>query len=210
MTQPLFDEETWATLPDFIERLPEAVRVTMWGDEAASEAERQTAVLLNTLAEKFNNITFENLPRRVNYPFYPVIGLMTADHQDPGLRIIGQPAGIQLTTLIAAIQAVAFRGQTLEPVTRIKLSKLTTEVIIEVLTDIEDELGTMVAKHAFGLAVASPHIRAYVIMTNQFPEALTRYSVNYLPHLVVNGRIHIEGMIEEDELLRQVALAVKQ
>ena len=210
MTQPLFDEETWATLPDLIERLPEAVHVKMWGDEAASEAERQTAVLLRTLAEKFDNITLELLPRRANYPFYPVIGLMTADHQDPGLRIIGQPAGIQLTTLIAAIQAVAFRGQTLEPVTRIKLSKLTSDVTIEVLTDIEDELGTISAKHAFGLAVASSHIRTYVIMTDQFPEALTRYSVNYLPHVVVNGRVHIEGMIEEDELLRQVALAVKQ
>ena len=210
MTQPLFDEETWATLPDLIERLPEAVQVKMWGDEAASEAERQTAVLLRTLAEKFDSITFEILPRRVNYPFYPVIGLMAADHQDLGLRIIGQPAGIQLTTLIAAIQAVAFGGQTLEPVTRIKLSKLTSDVTIEVLTDIEDELGTIAAKHAFGLAVASSHIRTYVIMTDQFPEALTRYSVNYLPHVVVNGRVHIEGMIEENELLRQVALAVNR
>jgi alkyl hydroperoxide reductase subunit AhpF len=210
MTQPLFDEETWATLPDLIERLPEAVQVKMWGDEAASEAERQTAVLLRTLAEKFDSITFEKLPRRANYSFYPVIGLMAADHQDLGLRIIGQPAGIQLTTLIAAIQAVAFGGQTLEPVTRIKLSKLTSDVTIEVLTDIEDELGTIAAKHAFGLAVASSHIRTYVIMTDQFPEALTRYSVNYLPHVVVNGRVHIEGMIEENELLRQVALAVNR
>jgi alkyl hydroperoxide reductase subunit AhpF len=210
MTQALFDEETWATLPDFIEKLPEAVRLTMWGDEAASEAERSTAVLLQTLAEKFDNILFENLPRRVNYPFYPVIGVMTADHKDPGLRIIGQPAGIQLTTLIAAIQAIAFRGQTLEPVTRIKLGKLTSQVTIELLTDIEDEVGAIVAKHAFGLAVASQHIQTYVIMTNQFPEALTRYSVNYLPHVLINGRIHIEGMIAEDELLRQVALAVKK
>jgi hypothetical protein len=47
-------------------------------------------------------------------------------------------------------------------------------------------------------------------MTDQFPEALTRYSVNYLPHVVINNRVHIDGMIEEEALLRQVALAVKQ
>jgi hypothetical protein len=28
--------------------------------------------------------------------------------------------------------------------------------------------------------------------------------------VVVNGRVHIEGMIEENELLRQVALAVNR
>lgn len=208
MTQPLFDEETWASLPDFIEQLPEAVLVRMWGDETASEAERETTVLLQALSQKFNNINYDSRPRRINYDFYPVIGVLLTDEQDPGVRIIGQPAGIQLTTLIAAIQSVSFRGQTLEPVTRIKLSKLSQPVTIEVLTATDDELGTVAAKHAFGLAVASPHIRAFVIMTDQFPEALTRYSVNYLPHVVINGRVHIDGMIEEEALLRQVARAV--
>ena len=208
MKQPLFDEETWASLPDFIEQLPEAVLVRMWGDETASETERETAVLLQTLSQKFDNINYDSRPRRINYDFYPVIGVLAADEQDPGVRIIGHPAGIQLTTLIAAIQSVSFRGQTLEPVARIKLSKLSQPVTIEVLTATDDELGAVAAKHAFGLAVASPHVRAFVIMTDQFPVALTRYSVNYLPHVVINGRVHIDGMIEEEELLRQVALAV--
>jgi hypothetical protein len=210
MAQPLFDEETWSALPAFIEQLPQAVLLRLWGDEMASEAERATAVLLRTLVEKFANIQFEILPPRVNYPFYPVIGVLTADQQDPGVRIIGHPAAIQLTTLIAAIQAVAFGGQTLEPATRIKLRNLSHAVKIEILTAADDELGAVAAKHAFGLAVASPHIRAFVIMTDQFPEALTRYSVNYLPHVVINGRVHIDGMIEEELLLRQVAIAVKQ
>jgi hypothetical protein len=75
MTQPLFDEETWAALPYFIEQLPEAVLVRMWGEVEGSEAERDTAVLLRTLAEKFDNINFDVLPRRVNYPFYPGLGV---------------------------------------------------------------------------------------------------------------------------------------
>ncbi len=209
MTEPLFDEETWATLPDFLGHLPEGVLVRMWGDENGNEAERATAVLLHTLTQKFDMIDFDIRPRRINYDFYPVLGVLTADQQDLGVRIIGHPAGIQLTTLIAAIQTVAFRGQTLEPVTRIKLSKLGQAVTVEVLTATDDEVGALAAKHAFGLAVASPHIRTFVIMTEQFPEALTRYSANYLPHVVINGRVHIDGMIDEDELLRQVALAVK-
>lgn len=209
MEQSLFDEETWASLPDFIEQLPEGVQVRMWGEAEGSEAERATAVLLRTLAQKFEQITFEIFPRRINYDFYPVIGVFTADQQDPGVRLIGHPAGIQLTTLIAAIQVVAFRGQTLEPKSRIQLSRLTQPVTIEVLTATDDEGGAVAAKHAFGLAVASPHIRSFAIMTDQFPTALTRYSVSYLPHVVINGRVHIDGLIDEGELLRQVALALK-
>jgi alkyl hydroperoxide reductase subunit AhpF len=216
MTQQIFDEETWAQLPDFIENLPEPVHLTMWGDEEMSAEERNTAVLLRTLADRFENITFEILPRRVNYPYYPVIGVMGVDGGiapqatvDFGVRIIGQPAGMQMTTLIAAMQAVSFRGQTLEPLTRIKLKQLDTAVHIEILTAADVETGAVVAKHAFGLAVASEHIRALVIMADQFQEALIRYSVNYLPHVVVNGRVHSDGVIEEDELLKQVALAVK-
>lgn len=210
MTQQIFDEETWAQLPSFIDKLPEPVHLTMWGDVGMSAAERETAVLLRTLADQFENITFESLPRRVNYPYYPVIGVMGADGQDFGVRIIGQPAGLQMTTLIAAMQVVSFRGQTLEPLTRIKLKKLETAVHIEILTAADVETGAIVAKHAFGLAVASEHIRALVIMADQFQEALIRYSVNHLPHVVVNGRIHIESVITEDELLKQVALAVKK
>ena len=210
MEKPLFDEETWASLPDFIDQLPEVVLVRMWGDVEGSAAERETAVLLRTLADKFDNINFDLRPRRVNYDFYPVLGVLTADQQDLGVRIIGHPAGMQLTTLIAAIQVVAFRGQTLEPVTRIKLSRLSSDITVEVLTATDDEVGALAAKHAFGLAVASPHIRAFTIMTDQFPEALTRYSVNYLPHVVINGRVHIDGMIEEGDLLKQIGLVVNR
>ena len=41
-----FDEETWAQLPELLEHLPEPVHIIMWGDPAASEAEKETAVLL--------------------------------------------------------------------------------------------------------------------------------------------------------------------
>ncbi|MCI0399355.1 MAG: hypothetical protein L0322_31075, partial [Chloroflexi bacterium] len=74
--RPYFDEETWTSLPAFFERLPEPVRLHIWGDETATPAEAQAARLVQTLAMHFPAIQFQLFPRRANYSFYPVIGVM--------------------------------------------------------------------------------------------------------------------------------------
>ncbi len=129
--------------------------------------------------------------------------------QDKGVRIIGLPSGYQMTSLIAAIQAVSFQGSSLEAATRIRLQSLAKEVKLELLTAANDESGSVLAKTAFGLAVASPYIRTYLIMADVFPLINVRYSVSFLPHLVINGRSHIDGVVEEEALLKHIAKALK-
>jgi hypothetical protein len=65
------------------------------------------------------------------------------------------------------------------------------------------------AQVAFNMAVFSPWIRTFAIMVDSFPDALIRYSVNTLPHTVVNGRIHVEGVVDEQSLLQHIAAAVR-
>jgi hypothetical protein len=89
------------------------------------------------------------------------------------------------------------------------LSKLQEDITLELLSSAEDESGATMARALFGLAVASSHIRSFLIMGDQFPEALWRYSVSYLPHLVVNGRVHADGQLGEEMILRQIALALR-
>ncbi len=209
-----FDADTWRQLPDFLDQLPEPVCLHLWGDAAGEPAEREAARLAATLAERFPQLSYRLFPRRDNYPYYPVIGVMggTAEQsRDDGLRLIGLPIGYQMTSLIAAIQAVAFRGQTLEPATRIRLSRLPADaaVTIEVLTAADDEWGGVAAKAAFGMAAASERVRAYLIVTDFFPEAAVRYSVATLPHVVINQRVHFSGAPDEAVLLRHIALALR-
>jgi hypothetical protein len=213
-----FDEDTWRELPDLLEKLPEPICLHIWGDETVSAAEREAAVLAQTLAARFpERVSYRLLPRRVNYPYYPVIGIMagTAEEStDLGLRIIGLPIGLQMTSLVAAIQAVSFRGQTLEPLTRVKLHRLNAiaqeTINIEVLTSAEDEAGALVAGAVFGAAAAAARVRAFIIITDFFPEAAQRYSAHYLPHTVINRRVHYEGVLTEDELINQIKLAVAE
>ncbi len=208
-----FDAETWDLLPGYLENLPHKVQINIWGDPAESRTEKEAQTLATTLAKHFNQIEAAFFPRRVNYDYYPVIGIFDLAGNTPtdkGIRLIGLPAGYQMTSLITAIQATSFQGTTLEAATRIPLQKLKQEVQLEILTSAEDEAGALMAKSAFGLAVASPKIRSYLIMTDAFPIANVRYSVKELPHLVINGRNHVQGVLEEEGLLKQIAATVKQ
>ncbi len=228
-----FDAETWALLPGYFDRLPRPVHLHMWGSERQTEDERETAVLCRTLAEQFEKIQFRLFPRRVSYDYYPVIGVMgeqegegrkTEDGSDEatpssvlsppstidyGVRIVGWPVGYQLTSLITAIQVVSFKGQTLEPKTRIQLRGLKQEVSLQILTAANNETGALVAKTAFALCVAHEQVRAYLIMADRFPEAMFKFSAYQLPHTVINGRYHVDGPLSEEDLLQHIARAVK-
>lgn len=210
--EKLFGAELWAELPGMLGNLPKPVHIHMWGDENGSRAERETAVLGQLLAAQFPEIHFRIFPRRINYDYYPVLGIQGQDDQgeliDYGVRLIGWPDGYQMTSLIAAIQAVAFQGQTLEPKTRILLTRLNQPVTIELITSAEDEAGSTVAKHMFGMAVAHPQIRAFLIMGDLFPEAIMRYSVNSVPHVIINQRLHVDSVPDEEQLLQHIATAV--
>ena len=207
-----FDEETWAQLPELLEHLPEPVHIIMWGDPAASEAEKETAVLLQSLTERFSQLTTQTLPRRINYDFYPVLGIMGGpanEWHDFGVRLIGLPNGYAMTSFITAVQAVSFRGMTLEAMTRIKLKQLSQPINIELFSAADNEAGALMAQPLFNMAVVNEHIRTFFVMTDQFPTAVNRYSLNFLPHMVLNGRVHMEGVVDEGELLRQIGTAVK-
>lgn len=208
-----FDDETWQQLPGFFDNLPQPVHLHLWGIEDASDGERETAVLCRALAGHFDKINLKQFSRRKNYNFWPVLGVMGNKDGRPidyGVRIVGWPKGYQLTSLITAIQVVSFQAQTLEPLTRIQLQKLPADVTIEVLSAADNEGGALVAKIAFGLAVANEKIKSYLIMADEFPEAAVRYSAYSLPHTVVNGRTHIEGVIDEPMLMKQIAQAIKR
>jgi alkyl hydroperoxide reductase subunit AhpF len=206
-----FDVQTRALLPDYLKNLPTPVQLRIWGDPQASTGEREAARLAKVLADEFEQIDMAIFPRRVNYPYYPVLGVFSIDGDDMvdhGVRIIGLPAGLQLTSLIAAIQSVSFRGSTLEAKTRIQLNKLESDATLELLTSADDELGTIMAKSVFGMAVTNPHVRSFLIMADVFHEALWRYSVDRLPKLIVNGRVHADGLLSEEDILKQIALAI--
>ena len=210
----LFDHATWGTLDGFIRKLPRPVKVVVWGKAENSVGEREALRLAEQLAQRYDIITWEGRPRTPDYPYYPIMGIMgevEGEEVDDRVRLIGLPAGYQVNALVGAIQAVSFRASNLEGRTRIQLSRLPADarIDLEVLTSAESETGPLAATLAAGLAVASPQVHAYLIAADVFPEAAVRYSARSLPHTIINGRVHFEGVMDEKEALEQIAKAVR-
>jgi alkyl hydroperoxide reductase subunit AhpF len=211
----IFDHATWGTLDGFLRHLPRTVRLVVWGDEQRSVEEREAIRLGEKLAERYEIIRFERRDRLPSYSYYPVLAVMLEGEEgegvDDGVRFIGLPAGYQINSLVGAIQAVSFRASNLEARTRIQLSRLPADaqIDVEVFSSAADEEGPLTATLAAGLAVASPNLRAILIAADVFPEAAIRYSVRALPHTVIDGRIHFQGVTDEDGMVRQIARAVQ-
>lgn len=205
--------DEWSDLIPFLEHIPRPVRLVVWADEMGGPLEREAIRVARSLSQRFESLSFDLRPRRPDYSFYPVWGVMGLEDEaevDFGVRIIGLPAGFQMTTLLGAVQAVTFRGQQVEPKTRIQLSRMPAPAEIEIITDSADEAGPQMTTLCFALAVCTPLIRAYAIMADSFPVALQRFNVHYLPHTIINNRVHIEGVLDEVQFLRHLAMAVKK
>jgi len=207
----LFDSEVEKQLPALLGRLPRPVRLHLWGDGETNERVREAQRLIFALSEQFDTIDHRILPTRANYHYYPVIGAMGLEEDqelDFGVRIIGLPEGVQITSLIAAIQSVSFRGMTSEARTRILLKQIETPVTLELITSKDDEGGTLMAHQLFNMAVSSEQVGSYLIMGDAFPQAVVGYSVKSLPHIVINKRVHVEGIVDEMTLMKHIASAV--
>jgi hypothetical protein len=199
-------------LDPYLFHLPKPVRLVMWGDPALSWPEEEGEQLGQTLSGRYPQIQFALRPRRINFHYYPVLGVMGLDENeevDHRVRMVGLPAGVQINSLVGAVQAVAFQAQNIETKTRILLSKLTQPVKLELMTGAENEAGAVMSTLISGLAVASAHIAAYTVMADLFPQIATRYSVRNLPHLVINGRYHVEGLLDEERFLPHLARAIR-
>ena len=211
----IFEHATWGTLDGFIRHLPRPVKLVVWGEAKGSIGEREMVRLAEAVAARYEIVQFEQRPRVPDYPYYPVTGILHINEsgieEDDRVRLVGLPAGYQINTLVGAIQAVSFRASNLEARTRVQLSRLPPEahIDLEVLTSAREEEGPLIGTLAAGLAVASPRVRAFLIAADDFPEAALRYSARSLPHMVINGRVHISGVLDEKAVLRQIAQAVK-
>lgn len=209
----IFDGESWSQLTGFLEELPRPVRLVVWASEEGGRFEKEALRLTGSLAERFDALQAERRDRVPRHHHYPVIGFMGLDKEgldvDFGVRMVGLPAGYQINSLVGAIQAVSFRASNLEGRTRIQLSRLpaAASIDLEVFTSAENEGGVLIATLAAGLAVASMQLRTFIVMADVFPDIAQRYSVRNLPHMVINGRVHIEGLLDEEGLLRQIARA---
>jgi glutaredoxin-like protein len=123
------------------------------------------------------------------------------------VRFYGIPAGFEFDVLIEDIIAASRRDSGLAPETKAALAGLTADVHLQVFVTPTCPHCPGAGRLAHAMALESPHVRADVIESMEFPSVADRYGVYGVPKVVLNETRSFEGAVPEAAFLAQVLAA---
>jgi len=212
-TTASFTEDVFDVLDTFLLNLPEKVILALWATPG-KEMTKQAAELCSSLANRYEMIEFSDrseILQPLNSPLIGVLGLNEAGEEvDYHVRVLGVPAGYHINSLMGMIQAVSFRGMTLEALTRIQLSRLQDIVKIELFSAPSNEAGVPMATLTANFAAVNANIATTLVMIDSFPNLATERSIYTIPHTMINGRHHLQGNYNEEQFLKTLSRILKK
>jgi glutaredoxin-like protein len=126
---------------------------------------------------------------------------------DARIRFYGIPSGYEFAVLLDDLIAVSKGDSGLTPHTRQTLAALPADVHIQVFVTPTCPYCPRASHLAHAMALESPHIRADVVESMEFPSLADRYSIYGVPKIVLNETVSFEGAVPEAAFLEQVLAA---
>jgi glutaredoxin-like protein len=130
------------------------------------------------------------------------------DAEDRGIRIYGIPSGYEYVSLLGAVLDVSRGSTALAPETKAALQAIDKDVHIQVFVTPTCAFCSAAVRLAHQFALESPHVRAEMIESMEFPDLADRFQVRGVPKTVVNGTIAFEGAVPEPVFLENVLKAL--
>ena len=136
-----------------------------------------------------------------------VPGLVLRGKNGAHFKFYGMPGGTEFPSFLDTIVDVS-RQEVLFSEESVKLlRRLKEDVRVKVFVTPTCPYCPGMARAAFQMALANPHIKAEVIEVNEFPNLAQRYNVTAVPLTVIEDRIAIPGAVPEKALVEQVLKA---
>jgi len=124
------------------------------------------------------------------------------------VRFLGIPAGYEFVSLLESLKDGSRGKSDLSLETREKLSKLSSDVHIQVFVTPTCPYCPQAVINAHKLAVEFPRVRADMVEATEFPELAERFGVSGVPKTIVNGWVGFVGAQPEEVLAEAVLQAV--
>ena len=136
-----------------------------------------------------------------------VPGLVLRGKNGAHFKFYGMPGGTEFPSFLDTIVDIS-RNEVLFTDESVKLlRRLKEDVRVKVFVTPTCPYCPGMARAAFQMALANPHIKAEVIEVNEFPNLAQRYNVTAVPLTVIEDRIAIPGAVPEKALVEQVLKA---
>jgi len=128
--------------------------------------------------------------------------------KDAAVRIFGIPSGYEYTSLLEAVIDVSKGETSLDPKTKEALEAVDRDVHIQVFVTPTCPYCSLAVRLAHQFALESPHIKADMIESTEFPHLANKFGVYGVPKTVVNETISFEGAVPEEVFLENVLKAL--
>ena len=123
------------------------------------------------------------------------------------LKFYGMPGGNEFPTFVETIVDLSQGRSLLSEDSKGKLRKLKQDVRVQVMVTPTCPHCPRMARAAYHLALASPHIAAEVVDISEFPELAQRYRVKAVPMTIIDDKLAIPGAVDEKVLVEEVVKA---
>jgi len=210
----MLQDEQKEQLNGIFAELPHPVELVLFTKEEDCEHCQTTRELLEDLDAISDNVnlTVKDLDADVadveKFGVDKVPAIIIQGEKDYGIRFYGVPAGYEFTSLIKDVIAVGNREHGLTDDVLRELEKIDVPVHLQVMVTTACPYCPTAVRTAHMLAMANDNIVADMVETAEFPDLVERFSVQGVPHTIINDEYGFVGPAPELEVAYSILMAL--
>jgi glutaredoxin-like protein len=166
---------------------------------------------VSSLSDKIELIVYDfvsDKEKAEEFNIDKIPAVLLQGEEDLGIRFFGIPSGYEYTSFIEAI-VDASKGKTgLNQKTKDALQAIDKDIHIQVFVTPTCPYCTTAVRLGHQFALESPHIKADMVESTEFPHLAQKYKVFGVPKTIINETLSVEGAVPEETFLEHVLKAL--
>ncbi|MFB0566801.1 MAG: thioredoxin family protein [Candidatus Aminicenantaceae bacterium] len=171
---------------------------------------RQLLEEVSSLSDKINLTIYDfvgDKEKAAEYGIDKIPAIVVMGEEDFGIRFFGIPSGYEYASLIEAIIDASKGKTSLSQKTKDSLKAINKDIHIQVFVTPTCPYCPMAVRLGHQFALESPHIKADMVESSEFPHLSQKYNVFGVPKTIINEKTAVEGAVPEETFLEHVLKA---
>jgi len=203
----LLDETTKKELVEILSKLKNEVTIYFFQENGCVTCEQQLELLqeitsINTLLKLKTDELESEKAKELKVDKTPATAVLT--DKDYGIRYYGITGGQEFSALLQTILFLGVEAPTLPDELRTLIDKIDTPIHLEIMTTLTCPYCTKMVVTAHLLSMNSDFIRSDMVDSAEFPELVSKYSVQGVPKTVINQDGSFEGALPIENVLLEL------